>query len=90
MKLLLWVSFQSYLPPIFLDTFSRDFDTFKVCPNFPALDFQIIGEGVVLVAERGRLSYNDRENYIDFKMRLLGPTSGASGKSNLLRISNQS
>ncbi|RWS13291.1 Arrestin domain-containing protein 3-like protein [Dinothrombium tinctorium] len=36
------------------------------------LYFHIIGEGVVRLQDRKRLQHNDRENYIDFRMRLLG------------------
>ncbi|XP_074595748.1 arrestin family protein Vdup1 [Brevipalpus obovatus] len=36
------------------------------------LYFHIIGEGVVHLTDKGRIVHNDRENYIDFRMRLLG------------------
>ncbi|KAI1301437.1 Arrestin domain-containing protein 4 [Halotydeus destructor] len=47
----------------------------------PALGlyFHIIGEGVVKLVGKNRPQHNDRENYIDFRMRLLG--DGPSTKS---------
>ena len=36
------------------------------------LFFHVVGEGVVRLLKNGRASISDRENYIDFRMRLLG------------------
>ncbi|XP_015782033.1 arrestin domain-containing protein 4 [Tetranychus urticae] len=36
------------------------------------LYFHIIGEGVVNLSDKGRIIQTDKENYIDFRMRLLG------------------
>lgn len=44
------------------------------------LYFTIMGEGVVRLSERGSSSYNDKENYIDFKMRMLGEGPPVGGK----------
>ncbi|XP_054707587.1 arrestin domain-containing protein 4-like [Uloborus diversus] len=46
------------------------------------LFFHIMGEGVVRLSESGSSSYNDKENYIDFKMRMLGegPPVGGGGR----------
>lgn len=42
-----------------------------------------MGEGVVRLSERGSSSYNDKENYIDFKMRMLGEGPPVGGKYNI-------
>ncbi|XP_054160628.1 arrestin domain-containing protein 4-like [Oppia nitens] len=42
------------------------------------LYFHIIGEGVVRLTTKGRVDSSDRENYIDFRMRLLGDSSAKS------------
>ncbi|XP_037801113.1 arrestin domain-containing protein 4 isoform X2 [Penaeus vannamei] len=34
--------------------------------------FHVVGEGVVRVSDRRQQTYTDKENYIDFRMRLLG------------------
>ncbi|CAL4123260.1 unnamed protein product, partial [Meganyctiphanes norvegica] len=34
--------------------------------------FHVVGEGVVKVSDRRQQQYHDKENYIDFRMRLLG------------------
>jgi len=44
------------------------------------LFFHIIGEGVVRITNKGRVASTDKENYIDFRMRLLGESSSKSGK----------
>lgn len=36
------------------------------------LFFHVVGEGVVRLLKNGRQHISDRENYIDFRMRLLG------------------
>ncbi|XP_076354608.1 arrestin domain-containing protein 4-like isoform X2 [Tachypleus tridentatus] len=36
------------------------------------LFLHVVGEGVVYLSNRGRADVNDKENYIDFRMRLLG------------------
>lgn len=36
------------------------------------LFFHVVGEGVVRLLKNGRQHIHDRENYIDFRMRLLG------------------
>lgn len=38
----------------------------------PGLFFHVVGEGVVRLLKNGRQHISDRENYIDFRMRLLG------------------
>ncbi|GBO30193.1 hypothetical protein AVEN_82420-1 [Araneus ventricosus] len=51
-------------------------------PNFVALGlyFHIVGEGVVRLSDRGSgSSHNDKENYIDFRMKLLGESNGRAG-----------
>ena len=41
--------------------------------TFPGLYFHIVGEGIVKMA--GNANQQDKENYIDFRMRLLGENS---------------
>lgn len=41
-------------------------------PFETGLFFHVVGEGVVRVLKNGRQQVSDRENYIDFRMRLLG------------------
>uniref|UniRef100_A0A646QJ51 Arrestin2 n=1 Tax=Hemiscolopendra marginata TaxID=943146 RepID=A0A646QJ51_9MYRI len=36
--------------------------------------FHVVGEGIVKLSDRNRQRHNDRENYIDFRMKLLGET----------------
>lgn len=48
--------------------------------SISGLYFHIIGEGVVHLADKGRLVQSDKENYIDFRMRLLGEGGTKSGE----------
>ena len=41
------------------------------------LFFHVVGEGVVRLLKNGRQHISDRENYIDFRMRLLGEPGNA-------------
>ena len=50
---------------------------------FTGLFFHIVGEGVVHLSDKGRLVHTDKENYIDFRMRLLGEGGTKSGKMKL-------
>ena len=43
-----------------------------IVASFLGLFFHVVGEGVVRLLKNGRSSISDRENYIDFRMRLLG------------------
>uniref|UniRef100_T1IJ54 Arrestin C-terminal-like domain-containing protein n=1 Tax=Strigamia maritima TaxID=126957 RepID=T1IJ54_STRMM len=36
--------------------------------------FHVVGEGIVKISDRNRQRHNDKENYIDFSMKLLGET----------------
>ncbi|XP_013787968.1 arrestin domain-containing protein 17-like [Limulus polyphemus] len=45
------------------------------------LFFHILGEGVVQLSKRGRSDFSDKENYIDFRMRLLGEGQPKSGNN---------
>lgn len=40
--------------------------------DFSGVYFHVVGEGVVRVTDRRQQTLHDRENYIDFRMRLLG------------------
>ncbi|KAH9370123.1 hypothetical protein HPB48_015122 [Haemaphysalis longicornis] len=41
-------------------------------PPCQGLYFHIVGEGVVRLTDKSKVNTSDRENYIDFRMRLLG------------------
>lgn len=43
---------------------------YRVCPA--GLHFHVVGEGVVRVQSGRHERLHDKENYIDFRMRLLG------------------
>lgn len=50
------------------------------CVSILGLYFHIVGEGVVRLSDRGSgSSYNDKENYIDFRMKLLGESNRPEG-----------
>ncbi|RWS31623.1 arrestin domain-containing protein 3-like protein [Leptotrombidium deliense] len=48
------------------------------------LYFHIIGEGVVRLNDRRRVAHSDKENYIDFRMRLLGDGGTKSEAGSLI------
>ncbi|XP_077555987.1 arrestin family protein Vdup1 isoform X1 [Haemaphysalis longicornis] len=43
------------------------------------LYFHIVGEGVVRLTDKSKVNTSDRENYIDFRMRLLGENTPKAG-----------
>jgi hypothetical protein len=52
--------------------------SFFFLPPPAGLFFHVVGEGVVRLLKNGRQHISDRENYIDFRMRLLGEPGNIS------------
>ncbi|KAH8041788.1 hypothetical protein HPB51_017910 [Rhipicephalus microplus] len=53
----------------------------------PCLYFHIVGEGVVRLTDKSKVNTSDRENYIDFRMRLLGENTPKGSPARVVFLS---